>query len=98
MTVSIPKPPTITGGFGSITAGHNLKSSVFSLMAWNRKRTLPSLFRGKNGSALTRFVNPAKGYFMADSLTFPDFPHGIWKKRRKNRRGFHLPSDSPKTQ
>jgi hypothetical protein len=63
MIVSIPKPPIITGGFGSITAGHKLESSVFSVMEWNRKRTWPSLFRGENGSALTRFVNPAKGFY-----------------------------------
>jgi len=41
-------------------------------------------FRGKNGSALTWFVNPAKGFFMADSLKLSDFLHGIWNKRRKN--------------
>jgi hypothetical protein len=55
-------------------------------------------FRWKNGSALTWFVNPAKGFFMADSLKLPDFPHGIWKKRRKKWQGSRQPSDPPQTQ
>jgi len=54
-------------------------------------------FRGENGSALTWFVNPAKGFFMADSLKTPDVFHGIWNKRRKKRRGSRLPSHSPQT-
>jgi hypothetical protein len=70
------------------------------LFAEHSPVTMPRIgfFRGKNGSALTWFVNPAKGFFMADSLKLSDFLHGIWNKRRKKHRGSRLPSDSSQTQ
>src|SRR5207253_5443690 len=64
--------------FPSIPRGINFLAEDFPV-------ALPRMcfFRAKNGSALTWFVDPAKGFFMADQVIPPDFPHGIWKKDEK---------------